>query len=176
MVEPGKTTESPLTSPARTLASASSLMGLGRDVRMMPEDFKIGPLGTGTSGPPESDAAFAAASGFLAGVVAGSIERRWITPDAQDTLSDTFSYALQRGSAPKSFRIGVPKDVAGGQIAANVRFFGTVGTSEGEIYMARAGSQWLVADVQANLADLDVPPAPSKERFFPSEYRWLLEE
>jgi hypothetical protein len=83
---------------------------------------------------------------------------------------------LERGYTPSSFRLGVPKDVAGGQIAANVRFFGGEGTSEGEIYMARAGTQWLVADVQVNLADLAVARAAPKEKFFPSEYRWLLEE
>ena len=142
----------------------------------MPEDFKIGPLGTGAGGSADSDAAFAAAAGFLKTVVAGTIDRKWITPDAQDAVADTLTYSLQKGDTPRSFRLGVPKDVAGGQIAANVRFFGEVGTSEGEIYMARAGSQWLVADVQVNLADLEVAPAQPKEKFFPSAYRWLLEE
>ncbi len=142
----------------------------------MPEDFKIGPLGNGATENAESDAAFAAASGFLAGFVSGTVERQWIAPDAQDTLSDTLAYALEKGYTPSSFRLGVPKDVAGGQIAANVRFFGGEGTSEGEIYMARAGTQWLVADVQVNLADLAVARAAVKEKFFPSEYRWLLEE
>ena len=151
-------------------------MALGRDSRFLPEDFKIGPLGSTLASSKDADAAFAAASGFLAGLVAGSIDRQWITPDAQDTLSDTLTYALERGYAPRSFRLGVPKDVAGGQIAANVRFFGSEGTSEGEIYMARAGTQWLVADVQVNLADLAVARAAPKEKFFPSEYRWLLEE
>jgi hypothetical protein len=151
-------------------------MALGRDSRFMPEDFKIGTIGTGSAGKADADAAFAAASGFLDGLVTGSVERQWITPDAQDTLSDTLTYALERGYTPSSFRLGVPKDVAGGQIAANVRFFGGEGTSEGEIYMARAGTQWLVADVQVNLADLTVARAAAKEKFFPSAYRWLLEE
>jgi len=151
-------------------------MGLGRETKLLPEDFKIGPLGAGPATSAEGDAALTAATGFLTALVAGNVERTWITPDAQDSVADTITYALQKGDTPRSFRVGVPKDVAGGQIAANIRFFGDVGTSEGEIYMARAGSQWLVADVQVNLADLEVAPQQPKEKFFPSAYRWLLEE
>jgi hypothetical protein len=47
---------------------------------------------------------------------------------------------------------------------------------EGEIYIAASGSQWLVADLQLSLAQLSVRREKPKEKFFPLEYRWLLEE
>jgi hypothetical protein len=51
-----------------------------------------------------------------------------------------------------------------------------VGTSEGEIALARTGSRWLVADLQISMDDMQTKSPKSKERFFPSSYRWMLEE
>jgi len=152
-------------------------MALGRaDQGILPEDFRIGALGNGRSGTPDQEAAFLAASRFLSRLSAGSVDRQAITPESQESLADTLSYGLEQGYAPSSFRIGAPKEEPDGEVAANVRLFDADSSSEGEIYMARAAGQWLVADVQINLADLAIPSTPPKERFFPSPYRWLLEE
>ncbi len=163
--------------PARTLAGAGTLLAIGRgQPGILPEDFRIGPLGNGQSGSSDRDAAWQAASRFLARLVAGTVDRASIAPDSRDSLSDTLTYGLQQGYAPTSFRLGAPKEESDGEIAANVRLFGATGTSEGEIYLARSANTWLVADVQVNLADLAVPPAAPKGPFLPSPYRWLLEE
>ena len=50
------------------------------------------------------------------------------------------------------------------------------GTAEGEIYMAKPKAQWLVTDLQLSLAQMAVKREKPKEKFFPSAYRWLLEE
>lgn len=85
-------------------------------------------------------------------------------------------YGIQRGDVPRSFRIGAPKKHESGEISANVRLFGQEGTSEGEIFMTRAGGHWLVSDFQISMEDLKVKQEKPKERFFPSSYRWMLQE
>jgi len=72
--------------------------------------------------------------------------------------------------------MGRPRTRDDGEVTAAVRLFGRDGSSEGEIYVARSGSTWLVADLQLSLAELSVKSEKPKEKFFPLEYRWLLEE
>jgi hypothetical protein len=152
-------------------------MALGRgQPGILPEDFKIGPLGTSRTGNADRDAAWNEASQFLTRLVAGTVDRQSMTPDARETLGDTLAYGLEQGYAPTSFRLGSPKEETGGELAVNVRLFGADSSSEGEIYLARADDRWLVEDMQVNLADLAVPSEVSPERFLPSPYRWLLEE
>jgi hypothetical protein len=151
-------------------------MALDRDRLSYPEDFLIGPLGGAATGKKDDDAAYAAAAAFLAAAVDGKVEAQRLSADARDRVAEAFDFASERGYAPRSFRLGVPKDLSGGQVALNVRFFAGDGASEGEIYMAGEGTQWVVADVQVNFADLATARAARKDRFFPSDYRWLLEE
>jgi hypothetical protein len=173
---PGPSTASGRPTTARSLANASSLVAVARENRIYPEDFKLGPLGGAPTGSRDNDAAYAAAAGFLAAAVGGSMDAQDVTPDAKETIGETFAFAKDRGWTPTSWRLGVPKSVAGGQLAMNVRFFNATGTSEGEIYVSPAGSQWLVADLQVNLADLAVPRPQAPAKYYPSDYRWLLEE
>ena len=160
----------------RGFTSPAGLMALGRDKRFLPEDFKIGPLGDARGEDSQSDAAIATGDGFLARLVAGSIETGSLATDAQATLSDTLAYALERGYKPHSYRMGAVVTDASGQMIAPVRLWGTVGTAEGAMYFERAGAVWLVADLQVSLAQLAVARTAPKEKFFPSAYRWLLED
>jgi hypothetical protein len=150
-------------------------MALGRDHRIMPEDFKIGPLGDNRAEKDESRA-LVAASAFLDRLVAGSVDKTLLTPESRDAVADTLTYGLRQGNTPTAYRLGSPKTTDSGEIAASVRLFGAEGTSEGEIYVAQSGSTWLVADLQLSLAQLSVKQEKPKEKFFPLEYRWLLEE
>jgi hypothetical protein len=158
------------------MANAASLMALGRDRRIMPEDFKIGPLGDDRTDRKNESRALSAAGEFLSGLVAGSVDKKLLAPESQDTMADTLTFGIKKGNAPTSYRLGAPKSRDNGEVAAAVRLFGPEGTSEGEIYIAPTGSQWLVADLQISLAQLSVKREKSKEKFFPLEYRWLLEE
>jgi hypothetical protein len=160
----------------RALANPAGLMALDREKRFLPEDFKIGPLGDAHGNDARANAATATAEDFLGRLVAGSIETRDITPEAQASLSDTLMYGLKRGTTPTAYRIGTASADASGQWAAPVRLWGAVGTSEGEIYFVQAGDEWLVQDLQVSLAQLAVARTAPKGKFFPSAYRWLLGE
>ena len=85
-------------------------------------------------------------------------------------------FGIRHGDVPRAFRVGIPKKHESGEISASVRLFSDIGSSEGEIALARTGGHWLVTDVQISLEDLQVKREKSKERFFPSSYRWLLQE
>jgi len=158
------------------MTSAATLMALGRDRRIMPEDFKIGPLGDNRAERRDESRALAAAGEFLSGLVAGSVDKKLLSPESQDAVADTLTFGLRHGSTPLSYRLGAPKSRDNGEVIAAVRLFGHEGTSEGEIYLAPSGSAWLVADLQLSLAQLSVKRDKPKEKFFPLEYRWLLEE
>jgi hypothetical protein len=151
-------------------------MALGRDRRIMPEDFKIGPLGDRRTERQDESRALEAAGAFLDHLVAGSVDKKLLTPESQDAVSDSLTFGLHQGNAPTGYRLGSPKTRDDGEVTAPVRLFGSLGTSEGQIYVAQSGSQWLVADLQLNLAQLSVKREKPKEKFFPLEYRWLLEE
>jgi hypothetical protein len=160
----------------RPPSTAAGLMALDRQKRILPEDFKIGPLGEARGGTVDTDAAIAAAEAFLASVVSGTPDVKLLAPDSGKAVSDTVTFGLQQGYTPKSFRVGTPKVRDDGEITATVRLFGADGTSEGEIYMSRVGKAWLVSDLQLSMAQLAVKKEKSKEKFFPSTYRWLLED
>jgi hypothetical protein len=151
-------------------------MALGRDGRIMPEDFKIGPLGDRRSAKNDENAALDAAGAFLDRLVTGSVDKTLLAPEAQETVSDSLAFGLRQGNAPTVYRLGSPRTRDDGEITAAVRLFGSEGTSEGQIYMAASGARWLVADLQLSLAQLSVKREKPKEKFFPLEYRWLLEE
>jgi hypothetical protein len=151
-------------------------MSLDRGKKILPEDFKIGRLGEAYGGTADENGAIAAADAFLASIVAGKVDPKLLAPESEKTVSDTISFGLQQGYAPKSFRVGAPKVRENGEITATVRLFGAEGAAEGEIYMAHVGKVWLVSDLQLSLAQLADKKEKPKEKFFPSTYRWLLED
>jgi hypothetical protein len=142
----------------------------------MPEDFKIGLLGDERTERKDDNAALAVAEEFLTHLIEGSVEKKLLAPESQEKVADSLTFGLKQGNTPISFRLGAPRSRADGELAASVRLFGPIGTTEGMIYIAASGSQWCVADLQLTLAQLSVKREKSKEKFFPLEYRWLLEE
>ncbi|HUJ73786.1 MAG TPA: hypothetical protein VL359_02965, partial [bacterium] len=79
----------PAAAPLKSLANAGSLMAMGRDGRMLPEDFKIGPLGDALEADKAEDAALEAAGQFLTGLVGGKVDKNLVAEDARDTLAGT---------------------------------------------------------------------------------------
>jgi hypothetical protein len=161
---------------SRPIANAATLMALGRQTRALPEDFKIGPLGDDQTDNADEKGATTTADAFLAALVAGKVDRALLAADTEKTVLDTLTYGLKQGHTPDSFRVGVPKVQEDGGIAANVRLFSADGSAEGEVYLVRFGKKWLVSDLQLSLAQLAEKHEKSKEKYFPSAYRWLLEE
>jgi hypothetical protein len=169
--------QNPAASPkVGAFSDPASLMALGRSTRILPEDFKIGQLGDERSGTPDQGGAMAAAEQFLSGLIAGRVDTKVIAPDSQAALVDSLSFEMEKGNRPTAFRLGAPKSRDNGEITATVRLFADQGSSEGEIYMASSGRQWVVADIQLSLGELSVKREKSGNKYFPSEYRWLLEE
>ena len=152
------------------------LMALGRGDRMLPEDFKIGPLGDDRTAEKDQDAALQAAGRFLAALVAGTVDKDLIAESSRNAMSGTLSFGLENGDVPTAWRLGKPRTRDDGEVTAAVRLFGRGSSSEGEIYVTHAGSAWLVADLQLSLADLSVKDEKPKGKFFPLDYRWLLEQ
>jgi hypothetical protein len=151
-------------------------MALGRESRILPEDFKIGPLGDELAREKDQDQAMEAAGKFLSALVDGKVDKDLITEDSRDSMAGTLSFGLGNGNTPASWRLGTPRTREDGEVSAAVRLFGQNSSSEGEIYVARSGSKWLVADLQLSLAQLSVKSDKPREKFFPLDYRWLLEE
>jgi hypothetical protein len=172
---PSQQTENPA-GRSRPVANAATLMALGRQIRALPEDFKIGPLGDDQTENADENGATTTAQAFFTALVAGKVDRALLAADSEKTVFDTLTYGLKQGYTPSSFRVGAPKVQEDGGIAANVRLFSADGSAEGEVYMARSGKKWLVSDLQLSLAQLAVKHEKSKEKYFPSAYRWLLEE
>jgi hypothetical protein len=160
----------------RQSTDVSSLLPLGRDGPTLPQDFKIGILGDARAGDADDRQALATATSFLARLVGGKVDAALLDPADQSRITDMLDFGIQRGDVPRSYRIGAPRKHEDGEVTASVRLFGSEGTSEGEIAVARTGGHWLVTDLQISLDDMQVKAEKPKERFFPSSYRWMLEQ
>ncbi len=161
---------------ARQNTDVSSLLPLGRAARVLPEDFKIGVLADARVGDAEEQQAMTTAISFLSRLVAGKVDSSLLDPETGGRVSDMLAFGLERGDLPRAYRVGAPKKHESGEVTATVRLFGPEGTSEGEIALSRTGGRWLVKDLQISMDDLQVKTEKPKERFFPSSYRWMLEE
>ncbi len=174
VLNPQKPTGEP--SKPSAFSDAASLMALGRSTRILPEDFKIGLLGDDRTGAADQSAAMAAAGIFLAALVAGNVDAKLIVPDSQAALVESLKYEMANGNTPKSFRLGAPTRRDDGEVTAPLRLFAEQSSTEGEIYLAPVGRLWLVEDMQISLGELAVKKEKSKDKYFPSDYRWLLQE
>jgi len=162
---------------AKKDTSISSLLTLGaRDQKTLPEDFKIGSLADLLTGDADAQQAMKTAGVCLSKVAASKVDTTMLAPEAQGRISDTISFGIQRGAIPRAWRLGSLRKRETGELSAAVRLFGPAGTAEGEITLEHSGHQWLVSDFQMSLDALLVKPEKQKERFFPSSYRWMLEE
>ncbi len=168
---------SPPPAAAKKDTGVSSLLTLGaRDQRTLPEDFKIGQIADVLAGDADTQQALKAANAFLARLAAGKVDPGVLAPEAQSRISDMIAFAVEHGSVPRTWRLGSLRKRETGEMTAAVRLFGTVGTSEGELTLEHSARQWLISDFQISLGALQVKPEKPKDRFFPSSYRWMLEE
>lgn len=141
----------------------------------MPEDFSIGPLADPRAGTDDEKAALAAAAALLASVAAGTPDGSRLTEDSREAVLDLLGPASRVNAGPLAFRLGSATTLPTGEISINLRLLRGEGSAEGEIYVRRDGSRWLVSDVQVNPAALAAARSRPAARFFPSPYRWLLD-
>jgi len=154
----------------------TALVAQGLEKKIMPEDFLIGALSETDGRKAEEIEAIWTARAFLASIVAGAPNRKLLSAESEEGIADMLSFSAEQGYTAKSFRLGNPKRHENGEVTASVRLLDAEASSEGEIYLSRTGKEWLVSDFQINLAQLATKREKPKERFFPSAYRWLLEE
>jgi len=144
--------------------------------RLLPEDFKIGPLGDAGQGTADGKSAFESATALLASLVSRKVDTKLLAPDSAQALLDMLAFGFEGDRAPTSFRLGTPVSHPDGEITVNARLFRGPGATEGEVYLRRENRQWLIADIQISPAGLAEARERSKQKFFPSPYRWLLGE
>jgi len=160
--------------PAASASGTAALLLLGPARRVLPEDFLIGPLADPSGGTDDEKAALAAAAALLGSVAAGAPDGSLLTGDSRDAVLDLLGAAARGGGGPLAVRLGSAVLLPSGEISANVRLLRGQGSAEGELYLRREGSRWLVSDVQVNPAALAAARSRPAGRFFPSPYRWLL--
>jgi hypothetical protein len=140
-------------------------------VRLLPEDFDIGPLADRLGGSRPQRLARAAAVRFLAGLAGGKVPGAEILPERREELERSLQYYLDRRLLPSRYRLGPFVELEDGSLRCRVRLFGDPGAGTGELYLSQADEKWYVADAQVGLAALGVPAARRGEKFVPSEVR-----
>lgn len=166
----------PVPARAKKDTGISSLLSLGWGQGVLPEDFKIGGLQDPRTGGAEDQQAMKTIDTFLSRLSAGRVDPSLLAPGAKERITDVVSFGIEHGNVPRSWRVGDLRKRENGELSAPVRLFGDPGTSEGEITLAQTARQWLVTDFQISLGALQEKPEKPKERFFPSSYRWMLEQ
>jgi hypothetical protein len=164
------------TLPAAANAGVQTLLTLGGTPRIMPEDFRIGPLGDPTQGTADEKAALEAAGALLTSLVGGSVDAKLLAAESEEALRDMLAFGFEGARAPTSFRLGRAIARPEGETTVNARVFRGQGAAEGEIYLRKENREWLIADIQISAAELAAARERPKQKFFPSPYRWLLGE
>jgi hypothetical protein len=165
----------PRPQPAVASAGVQSLLVI-ETPRLLPEDFKIGPLGDAGQGTADGKSAFESATALLASLVSGKVDAKLLASDSAQALLDMLAFGFEGDRAPTSFRLGAPVSHPDGEITVNARLFRGPGATEGVVYLRRENREWLVADIQISAAGLAEARERPKQKFFPSPYRWLLGE
>jgi hypothetical protein len=164
------------TLPAAVNAGVQTLLTLDGTPRILPEDFRIGPLGDPEQGTADEKAALEAAGALLASLVGGGVDAKLLAAESEEALRDMLAFGFEGARAPTSFRLGRAVARPEGETTVNARLFRGQGTAEGEIYLRKENREWLIADIQISAAELAAARERPKQKFFPSTYRWLLGE
>ncbi|RKX75864.1 MAG: hypothetical protein DRP87_13555 [Spirochaetes bacterium] len=157
--------------PDIILTEKERLLEFGGGKKIFPEDFKIGPLQDRFTASAEERAILKVLESFLESLLSGEVHEESISPEWRGAIARSLKYYLERGQIPKSYRIG-EINTADSIIRINVRLFGEVGRSSGEVYFEKDGKKWYISDVTLNLALLD-KEYRQEEDFEPEVYRWL---
>ena len=143
-----------------------------RAPRLLPHDYKIGPLqDLLAAGRTESEALDLLIS-FLTALAEGTVAEAAMVADRRQSLSRSLRFHLRDGRLPRAARIGAVT-VADDRIHVAVRLFGDPGRVAGEAYLQATPDGWRIADLQLDLQRLAQPYTAPAE-FEPSAARWLL--
>ena len=154
--------------PARPVSEKTPLLSLERDGRLMPDDFRIGPLQDTLQAAGPSLAAARVLERFLGGLARGKVDPQYIEPEGREELTRSLGWYLEGGFVPDRFRIGrIEREEE--ETRCRVRLFRGESSTEGEVYLSESGGTWYIADVQIGLDLLGESPEPRGERFVPPD-------
>jgi len=142
--------------------------------RIIPEDFKIGPLQDSLDPGKKKDLALIMEQ-FLKSLTQGEIEEDLLIPSDRTELSRFLAYHIDRGLIPRSYRFGSINLDDPALARANVRLFSETGVSEGEIYLTKEGSLWYITDLQIAFEQLNIAYQQSDRKFIPYSYGWTIQ-
>lgn len=142
--------------------------------RIIPEDFKIGPLQDSLN-PGNKKSLTLIIEQFLKSLTRGEIEEDLLIPSDRTELSRFFGYHIGRGLIPRSYRFGSINLDDPGLARANVRLFSETGVSEGEIYLTKEDGVWYITDLQIAFEQLSIAYQQSNGKFMPYGYGWTIQ-
>ena len=108
---------------------------------------------------------------FQAGLSQGTIPLDDVHPSWKTQSQRIILFYLDRGNVPLDVRVGLVNIYEPGKANANIRFSGEPGIAFGEIYLTKELDNWLVSDLQIDLADLAENPQVREGIYEPSLYR-----
>jgi len=142
--------------------------------RIIPEDFKIGPLQDNLD-PGNKKGLTIIMEQFLKGLTRGEIEEDLLIPSDRTELSRFLAYHIGRGLIPRSYRFGSINLDDPALARTNVRLFSGTGVSEGEVYLAKEDGLWYITDLQIAFEQLSIAYRESDRKFMPYSYGWTIQ-
>jgi hypothetical protein len=142
--------------------------------RIIPEDFKIGPLQDSLD-PGNKKGLTLIIEQFLKSLTRGEIEEDLLIPSDRTELSRFLAYHIGRGLIPRSYRFGSINLDDPTLARANVRLFSETGVSEGEIYLTKEDGLWYITDLQIAFEKLSITYQQSDQKFIPYSYGWTIQ-
>ncbi len=142
--------------------------------RIIPEDFKIGPL-QDIFDPGNKKGITLIMEQFLKSLTRGEIEEDLLIPSNRTELSRFLGYHIGRGLIPRSYRFGSINLYDPALARANVRLFSSTGVSEGEIYLTKEEGLWYITDLQIAFEQLSIAYRQSDSKFMPYTYGWTIQ-
>jgi hypothetical protein len=159
--------------PSRQLTNELGLFAYFPQQRLMPDDFRIGPLQDGVSGARDNLRARETIRAFFDGIAQKKVDDTLVLPADLAEIKAVVSYPLAQGYVPQRWRVGKLAFENDGALRATIRLFKDEGATTGEIYLAKDGDQWRVSDLQAGFTLLGKKYEKPKEPFMPGSYQFL---
>jgi len=164
------------------------LLPLGSDA-VQPEDFKIGLLAGLVETSRNEREIIKVTKRFLDGLREGRVLTDTLESSIAEELQSSIQYYLDKDLLPQEYRIGAITTTSKQQPVGesttnpgekttawmNVRFFGSPGVSEGEIYLADITGRWYVSDLQIDFEKLSEAYDREEEKYYPSIYGWGIQ-
>ncbi|MBN1411692.1 MAG: hypothetical protein JW969_12670, partial [Spirochaetales bacterium] len=139
---------------------------------ILPEDYKIGSIQNLNTGNPEKKSILSSAEIFLKSLVNGKVPVKSIKEDQLFRIKYILQQIIDNKDSPVKYRIGFITNDYSDKIMLHVRLWGTVRSTECELYMTRVNNKWVVSDFIADLSGLNSQGGSTKrEKFIPDTFQ-----